>query len=99
FTSSIHPQFRSHCMKLRNKFVVPVLIGDTIPRYDRTDEERERWARAVLVLFAPWRTVADLRKHPESWYASYELLHESFPPHIISTIKNINVLSECKDAR
>ncbi|KAH7919434.1 hypothetical protein BV22DRAFT_1023020, partial [Leucogyrophana mollusca] len=99
FCDAKHPQFETHRLKLRETFIVPVLLGDSIPRYDRSDAEREEWARAVLILFKPWRVAADLRREGISWFDSFESCRSSFPSYIWSTIKNINVLAECRDAR
>ncbi|CAF0864592.1 unnamed protein product, partial [Didymodactylos carnosus] len=54
-----HPQYESHILIQRTGTVVPVLIGPQIPRKDREDT-KERYARAILILFLPWRGVDDL---------------------------------------
>ncbi|CAF1235715.1 unnamed protein product [Didymodactylos carnosus] len=54
-----HPQYESHILIQRTDTVVPVLIGPQIPRKDREDT-KERYARAILTLFLPWRSVDDL---------------------------------------
>lgn len=56
-SSPLHPQYLTHRMKVRNvqDFRIPVILGNTLPRPDRDDSERCRWARAMLTLFKPWR--------------------------------------------
>lgn len=77
--------------------VLPVLVGPKIPRRDRSPEERERGCRALLILFKPWRTEADLRDPGESWSSAYARYR--FPLHIQFVIQNIHLENECKDAR
>ncbi|CAF5143403.1 unnamed protein product, partial [Rotaria sp. Silwood1] len=57
---SVHPQSTSHLIMKRSIPVVPVLIGPQIPRHER-EETHERYCRALLTLFVPWRSVQDLR--------------------------------------
>ncbi len=45
---------------------VPVLYGPQIRRRDR-DDTRERYSRALLTIFVPWRTVADLCDVNQTW--------------------------------
>ncbi|CAF1614641.1 unnamed protein product [Rotaria sp. Silwood1] len=54
-----HPQHFSHILMKWTKPRVPVLIGPMIPRRER-DETKERYYRAILTLFVPWRTITDL---------------------------------------
>ncbi|CAF1224176.1 unnamed protein product [Rotaria sordida] len=54
-----HPQYSSHLVIRRSFRVAPVLLGPSIPRYEREDT-KERYARAILTLFYPWRSVLDI---------------------------------------
>ncbi|CAF4798584.1 unnamed protein product, partial [Rotaria sp. Silwood2] len=54
-----HPQTTTHILMRYSERHVPVLYGPQIPRRDR-DDTRERYGRAILTLFVPWRTVTDL---------------------------------------
>ena len=94
-----HPQCETHLVRRRTVWVVPVILGDRIPRSDRTDEERERWSRAILTLFKPWRHPADLKESSETWYEAYERYAPAIAPEHLAIIRNMNVLSECRDAR
>ena len=94
-----HPQFRTHVVRKRTVWVTPVLLGEKMPRPDRSDEEREKWARTVLTLFTPWRHPADLKDELETWSDAYERHEHSISPEHTRIIHNMNVLSECKDAR
>jgi hypothetical protein len=54
-----HPQATTYLMMAYSQPHVPILYGPQIPRRDR-DDTRERYNRALLTLFVPWRAVADL---------------------------------------
>ncbi|KAI0059802.1 hypothetical protein BV25DRAFT_1777328, partial [Artomyces pyxidatus] len=82
---------------LRSLPLVPVVLGPTLPRADREVEERQLWCRAMLILFKPWRSVADLKGADESWQEAYDKYE--FPRRLRRVIENINVEHECKDAR
>ena len=94
-----HPQHGTHVVRKRTVWVVPVLLGERMPRPDRNDDEREQWARTVLTLFMPWRHPSDLKDESETWYDAYERYEPAIPPEHKGIIHNMNVLSECKDAR
>ncbi|KAI0715422.1 hypothetical protein C8Q76DRAFT_602314, partial [Earliella scabrosa] len=94
-----HPQSSTHILRRRVVWTVPVILGDKIPRRDRSDDEREQWARAVLILFRPWRVPSDIRSEQETWLESYTRQEHLIPRDHRTFIDNINVLSECKDAR
>ena len=97
--SSEHPQCETHMVRKRTVWVIPVILGNKIPRADRTEEEREQWARAILTLFKPWRHPADLRDPSDTWYEAYERYASAIAPEHAVIIHNMNILSECRDAR
>lgn len=94
-----HPQHDTHLIRKRVVWVVPVLLGDRIPRSDRSEEEYEQWARIILILFRSWRHKSDLKSEDESWTEAYERVRDAIYPKHGSIIHNMNVLSECRDAR
>ncbi|CAF4546951.1 unnamed protein product, partial [Rotaria magnacalcarata] len=66
--ASLHPQSSSHTLIKHTNPVVPVLLGPQIPRREREDT-RERYCRALLTLFVPWRSLlheckSDRDEHP-----------------------------------
>ena len=61
-----HPQATTYLMMEHSDPQVPVLYGPQIPRKDREDT-RERYCRALLTLFVPWRTVHDLSGANQTW--------------------------------
>ncbi|CAF4411951.1 unnamed protein product [Rotaria sp. Silwood2] len=65
-----HPQATTYLMMKYSEPYVPVLYGPQIPRRDR-DNTRERYCRAILTFFVPWRTVTDLCD-----IKNIQLLHE-----------------------
>ncbi|EIW63236.1 uncharacterized protein TRAVEDRAFT_92353, partial [Trametes versicolor FP-101664 SS1] len=78
---------------------IPVILGDRIPRSDRGDEEKEQWARMMLILFVPWRRPSDLHGPTESWTAAFERQKGRISARNMTVIENMNVLSECRDVR
>ena len=94
-----HPQYGTHVIRKRTMWVIPVLLGEKLPRPDRSDEEREQWARAVLTLFIPWRHPFDLKEESETWNEAYERHASAIAPEHLTIIHNMSVLSECRDAR
>ncbi|KAI9062001.1 hypothetical protein FKP32DRAFT_1528047, partial [Trametes sanguinea] len=99
FSSDRHTQFRTHVLRLRRTSMVPVILGERIPRSDRDDKERESWARMMLILFVPWRAPSDLRHVEETWCEAFERQRELITPKHVQIIANMNVLSECRDVR
>ncbi|CAF5115483.1 unnamed protein product, partial [Rotaria sp. Silwood1] len=64
-----HPQTTTHLLMKYSEYHVPILYGPQIPRRDR-DDTRERYSRALLTLFVPWRTVTDLCDVNQTWEES-----------------------------
>jgi hypothetical protein len=77
---------------------VPVLYGPQIPRQDR-DDTRERYNRALLTLFVPWRNVADLCDIDQTWEDAFESRKDLISAHSWNIIENIQLLHECKKDR
>lgn len=100
FCSDIHPQYKTHVLQLRKKSTaIPVILGAKIPRPDRSESERELWARSILILFKPWRTAQCLKEQNETWFQAYERFEPTLENRQRRIIQNMNVMSECKDAR
>ena len=77
---------------------VPILYGPQIPRQSRTDT-RERYCRALLTLFVPWRTVSDLCALNQTWEDAFQSRQEYIPIRSSKTTENIQLLHECKKGR
>ncbi|KII83473.1 hypothetical protein PLICRDRAFT_119404, partial [Plicaturopsis crispa FD-325 SS-3] len=88
-------------MKFRrwDVFQIPVILGESISRRDRTEQERDDWARSMLILFKPWRHPQDLRAPNETWYNAFLEYEHSIRDRHLQIIRNMTVMSECKDAR
>ncbi|KAH9848698.1 hypothetical protein C2E23DRAFT_697913, partial [Lenzites betulinus] len=99
FSSDQHTQYRTHCLRRRAEWTVPVILGDRVPRSDRGEEEHESWARMMLILFIPWRKPRDLRERTESWSAAFDRQKPLISSQNLRVIANMNVLSECRDVR
>lgn len=95
---SAHPQSSSHILIKHNNPIVPMLVGPQIPRCDR-EETHERYCRAVLTLFVPWRTVYDLCGLNETWSNAFEARKMLISTSALKIINNIQLLHECKNAR
>ncbi|KAJ7756446.1 hypothetical protein DFH07DRAFT_722694, partial [Mycena maculata] len=74
-----------------------VLLGNEMPRPDRSDTERNKWCRAMLILFKPWRSVKDLKRKDETWTNVFD--RTEFSPNACKIKANMNIENECKDAR
>jgi hypothetical protein len=95
---SAHPQSSSHIIIKHTTPVVPVLLGPQIPRRER-EETRERYCRALLTLFVPWRSVHDLCSLNQTWSEALEVRKASISPSTLKIIENIQLLHECKNDR
>lgn len=95
---SAHPQSSSHILIKHTNPIVPVLVGPQIPRRDR-EETHERYCRALLTLFVPWRTVYDLCALNETWSDALEARKLLISSNALKIIDNIQLLHECKSAR
>ncbi|CAF2124579.1 unnamed protein product, partial [Rotaria magnacalcarata] len=95
---SAHPQSSSHIVMKHTNPVVPVLVGPQIPRKER-DETGERYSRALLTLFVPWRSVHDLCALNQTWTEALEVQKPLFSPASLKIIENIQLLHECKHDR
>ncbi|CAF1549958.1 unnamed protein product [Rotaria sp. Silwood1] len=65
-----NPQTTTHLLMEYSERHVPILYGPQIPRRDR-DDTRERYSRALLTLFVPWRIIIE----------NIQLLHECKRDH------------------
>ena len=54
FSCQTHSNFNTHTNRIREVPFVPVLLGEALPRGDRSPEEREQWCRSMMILFKPW---------------------------------------------
>ena len=93
-----HPQATTHVMMEYSQLHVPVLYGPQIPRRDR-DDTRERYSRAILTLFVPWRTVLDLCDVNQTWQDAFGWQQGVISIHSRNIIENIQLLHECKKDR
>ena len=97
FSCRTHPNFGTHTNRIREVPFVPVLLGEALPRGDRSPEERDQWCRAMMILFKPWRKPTDLKGPNVTWSLAYE--STVFNADMANVIKNMNIENECKDAR
>jgi hypothetical protein len=93
-----HPQARTYLMMKYSEPHVPILYGPQIPRRDREDT-RERYSRALLTLFVPWRTVSDLCDVNQTWEDALNSRQHRISTHSMTIIENIQLLHECKKDR
>ncbi|CAF2181151.1 unnamed protein product, partial [Rotaria magnacalcarata] len=93
-----HPQSATHIMMEYSEHRVPVLYGPQIPRRDH-DDTRERYSRAILTLFVPWRTVADLSGIKQTWEEALQTRQHLISLDSWTIIENIQLLHECKADR
>ena len=93
-----HPQRKTYVLVKYSEPHVPILHGPQIPRRDR-DETRERYCRALLTLFVPWRTVTDLCDVNQTWDDAFKSRQEQVSTQSWEIIENIQLLHECKKDR
>jgi hypothetical protein len=93
-----HPHSSSHILIKLSNPIVSVLLGPQIPRHDR-EETRERYHRALLTLFVPWRTAMDLCHANETWHEAFEARKSFLSLRAQKIIQNIQLLHECKKQR
>ena len=93
-----HPQATTHLLMKYSEHHVPILYGPQIPRRDR-DETRERYSRALLTLFVPWRVVTDICDINETWEDAFHSRQNRISTHSWKIIENIQLLHECKKDR
>jgi len=97
FADQSHPQYNMHELCLRNKRVVPVLLGESIPLPRKSDWRMEEFCRVMLLLFRPWRSVSSLLSGFSCWTEAFDAYH--FKEHVLPLIDNFAVELECKDSR
>lgn len=95
---SQHPQAKTYVLMKYSEPHVPILYGPQIPRQDR-DDTRERYCRALLTLFVPWRTVTDLCDLNQIWEDAFKSRQEYISIHSWKIIENIQLLHECRKDR
>ena len=93
-----HPQATTYLLMKYSEYHVPVLYGPQIPRRDR-DDTRERYSRALLTLFMPWRTVTDLCDVNQTWEDALKSRQGLISMYSWEIIENIQLLHECKKDR
>lgn len=89
-----HPLGTSHVLKTRS-YKTPVLIGPQIPNKNRI-ESKERYSRAILTLFYPWRHIDDLINSNQNWESALEEKSDQIPINLREKIENIQLLHESK---
>ena len=93
-----HPQAVTHLLMKYSEDHVPILYGPQIPRRDR-DDTRERYSRALLTLFVPWRVVTDVCDINQTWEDAFHSRQNRISIHSWKIIENIQLLHECKKDR
>ena len=93
-----HPQTTTHLLMKFSENHVPILYGPQIPRSDR-DDTRERYCRALLTLFVPWCTIADLCDANQTWEEAFQSRKNLISARSWNIIENIQLLHECKKDR
>ncbi|KZT53695.1 hypothetical protein CALCODRAFT_528396, partial [Calocera cornea HHB12733] len=90
-----HPQHSTHWLRQRSGAVVPDISGQSIPRRESGGVRNEAWCRAMLILFQPWRQLADLYNDAHSWLDAFD--HTTFDSFHMSVMDNMDVLNDSKE--
>ncbi|CAF4823912.1 unnamed protein product, partial [Rotaria sp. Silwood2] len=80
-----HPQATTHLLMKYSESHVPVLYGPQIPQRDREDT-RERYSRALLTLFVPWRTAPDICDVNQTWEDAFKSRKNHRDEHLLQVI-------------
>lgn len=99
FSNPRHPLYDTHMLSKKDSYCIPVILGPKIPRRAANAVSEQRWARAMLILFKPWRRVSDLKSDVQTWLDAYLDYEPSLKPKYKRIIHHMDVLSECRDAR
>lgn len=99
FLNDEHPQFNTHRLIFHRKQRIPVLLGPKLPNPNKSTELKEDWARDMLALFKPWRTLSDLKANDETWNDAYDKYEHSLSAAQRQVIVNMQALTECREAR
>ncbi|KAH7905411.1 hypothetical protein BJ138DRAFT_1138284 [Hygrophoropsis aurantiaca] len=81
-----HTQKETHIARLRKVPIIPVTLHDAFARPDRTDSEREKFCRSMLLLFKCWQEPSDIKEHYTTYTEAFEAY--SMPPHLQRIISN-----------
>ncbi|PPQ66487.1 hypothetical protein CVT26_011176 [Gymnopilus dilepis] len=100
FSSWNHPQKGTRKVCLRSVPVLPVILGPSMPGRKSESYSSDVWAKHILTLFKPWRTLHDLKKVDETWSEAYSTFEQKeLRRKDLDIIKNMELLTECADAR
>lgn len=79
---------------------IPVPVGPALPRRDRP-ELREKYCRAMLILFKPWRHPKDLLGDCSSWEDAFQqfVASDQCTRRVLELLDNMQVFHECRDSR
>ncbi|KAE9393397.1 hypothetical protein BT96DRAFT_829316, partial [Gymnopus androsaceus JB14] len=99
-----HPQYATHCLKEitdSEKARIPVLVGYSIPRNDKEDQEI-KYIVAMLALFKPWSNnkISPLKPEGETWVSAFKAWDSSTSARTHQkTMSNMQLQYESKDAK
>ena len=97
-----HVEKQTHVLRVRlpTQRRIPVMIGPALPKRN-SEKERAQYCRAMLLLFKPWRTAADLKPEQETWESVFDSFKESAECdiEICQILNNMQILHECKESR
>ncbi|KAE9388264.1 hypothetical protein BT96DRAFT_836477, partial [Gymnopus androsaceus JB14] len=99
-----HPQYSTHCLKEitdSEKARIPVLVGYSIPRNDKEDQEI-KYAVAMLALFKPWSNnkLSPLKPEGQTWVSAFKTWDSSTSARAHQkTMRNMQLQYESKDAK
>ncbi|KAJ2915698.1 hypothetical protein MD484_g4740, partial [Candolleomyces efflorescens] len=99
FSSSVHPQYSTHKMKIRQKLAIPVLLGPNIKRKSASEEEHELWAKEMVILFRPWRDPISLKDGAETWAQAMIEVQGGMDEWEVQVVKNMTLLPDAKHAK
>ena len=91
-----HPQRATQYLVRRKKPVVVELCGKAISDPELDDDSRERYAKAVLIHFVPWRDPMMIQRGFNTWHEALQDYLPNATETVERDIRNLNTLLECR---
>ena len=93
-----HEFYTKQVLIKNKKEIVPVILGPTFPRKNDI-ENRDLYAKIILLLFKPWRNLQELKVRNKTWSESLDEFIKSLKTDgdILQRIENIELLKKSKE--
>jgi len=83
---------------MRGSAHISVLLGGSLPRQHKGEEENEQWCQAMLILFKPWREASEIKGNCTTWSEAFNIWFKNSTWKFHDIMANIDVEHECHNA-